>query len=180
MTNILYNNKNCPFCARARNALFFAKVDYQLIEVDFNNKPEALLKISPKGTVPVFVSTDGTVIDESIEIVRYCAKQASGDNWLTLTDTEEEAYLNDFQTNFLNPVREHRLNHNDVNSEYIASEYLIRLDNTLKEKSFIAGDKVSMVDIMIAPFISRFLLQNTHEAENYENVARWLEIILRK
>ncbi len=178
MTNILYSNINCPFCARARNALFFAGIDYKLIEVDLSNKPEALFKLSPKGTVPVLVTSNDKIIDESIEIVRYCAQNAPEDNWLSLDISEEEIYLNDFQNNFLNAYRSYRTNQTDMNSLNIINQYLEKLDSKLQQTNFISGDKISTIDIMITPFISRFLATNSSKI--YKNIAKWLENILRK
>jgi glutathione S-transferase len=62
---------------RARMALVRADVSFEIIEVDFKNKPQAMLHVSPKGTVPVLVLNDGTIIDESLDIIRW----ACADEW---------------------------------------------------------------------------------------------------
>jgi glutathione S-transferase len=40
-------------------------------EVDLKDKPDDMLKISPKGTVPVMVLPDGTVLEESMHIMHW-------------------------------------------------------------------------------------------------------------
>ncbi len=66
---ILYSFRRCPYAIRARMALYEASLRYILREVDLKNKPQTLLDISAKGTVPVLIHTDGKVYDESLAII---------------------------------------------------------------------------------------------------------------
>ena len=50
---VLYSFRRCPYAMRARMALYYAGINAEVREVDLKNKPQALLEISPKGTVPV-------------------------------------------------------------------------------------------------------------------------------
>ena len=54
---------------RARLGLLFAEQQVELREVVLKNKPPQMLDISPKGTVPVLQLIDGTVIEQSLEIM---------------------------------------------------------------------------------------------------------------
>mgnify|MGYP001958051107 CR=1 FL=1 len=56
-------------------ALYLSKTVVELREVSLRNKPQSMLEISPKGTVPVLPLDDGSVIDESIEIIEWCIKK---------------------------------------------------------------------------------------------------------
>ena len=47
---------------RARMVLCLAKIKTEIREVRLNNKPKHMLKVSPKGTVPILV-LDDKVID---------------------------------------------------------------------------------------------------------------------
>ena len=51
-------------------ALKLANIECELREVKLSNKPDHMLEVSPKGTVPVLILED-KVIDESIEIVNW-------------------------------------------------------------------------------------------------------------
>ena len=67
---ILYSFKRCPYAMRARMALKLADIKCELREIRLNNKPDHMLKVSPKGTVPVLILED-RIIDESMEIVNW-------------------------------------------------------------------------------------------------------------
>ncbi|MDC6711366.1 glutathione S-transferase N-terminal domain-containing protein, partial [Leclercia adecarboxylata] len=65
----LYSFRRCPYAMRARLGTLFAELKVELREVILKNKPAQMLAISPKGTVPVLQLFDGTVIEESREIM---------------------------------------------------------------------------------------------------------------
>ena len=61
---------------RARWALLEAGLLVQWREIDLKAKPAEMLKVSPKGTVPVLVLPDGTVIEESLAVMDWALAQA--------------------------------------------------------------------------------------------------------
>ncbi len=67
----LYSFRRCPYAIRARIALYSAEIVFETIEVDLKNKPAALLACSPKGTVPVLQLSDGSILEESVDIVHW-------------------------------------------------------------------------------------------------------------
>gem|GEM_PF-5769551 len=50
-------------------------IGVELREVLLSNKPNAMLAASAKGTVPVLVLPDGTVLDESLDIIKWALDQ---------------------------------------------------------------------------------------------------------
>lgn len=78
----LYSYTKCPFAMRARMALIHAGIECEIREVDLQHKPEDLLRYSPKGTVPVLVLGNGTVLEESLDIMNYALQQKENDKWL--------------------------------------------------------------------------------------------------
>src|SRR4051812_21550924 len=66
---VLYSFRRCPYAMRARFALMTSGQCCELREVVLRDKPAELLAASPKGTVPVLVDTDGTVIEQSLDIM---------------------------------------------------------------------------------------------------------------
>ena len=62
---------------RARMALLSSQIPVELREVLLRDKPACLLNYSAKGTVPVLVTTDDQVIDESREIIVWALHQLS-------------------------------------------------------------------------------------------------------
>jgi glutathione S-transferase len=83
---ILYSFRRCPYAMRARMALLVAGVTVEIREVKLAAKPPALLAASPKGTVPVLVLGDGTVIDESLDVMRWALGQNDPEGWLAGQD----------------------------------------------------------------------------------------------
>ena len=67
--NILYTFRRCPYAMRARWALIMSGERVVWREVQLSEKPQQLLDISPKGTVPVLITSKGKIIDESIDIM---------------------------------------------------------------------------------------------------------------
>ena len=52
---ILYSFIRCPYAMRARLALKIADIKCEIREVRLTNKPQHMLRVSPKGTVPVLI-----------------------------------------------------------------------------------------------------------------------------
>ena len=68
----LYSNSTDPFSHRCRIVLFEKGMDFEVIDVDLNNKPEDLSILSPYSDSPVLeerdlVLTDPNIINEYID-----------------------------------------------------------------------------------------------------------------
>ena len=68
-TPVLYSFRRCPYAIRARMALKYASISCELREVVLRDKPQSMINISNKGTVPVLQLIDGSIIDESLEVM---------------------------------------------------------------------------------------------------------------
>ncbi|MFA5829008.1 MAG: glutathione S-transferase N-terminal domain-containing protein [Candidatus Gracilibacteria bacterium] len=68
----LYQYTECPFCEKVRQKLAELKLDYEKVNIDPANKPEVVIKLG--GTVPV-IDDNGTIMNESSEIVKYLAEK---------------------------------------------------------------------------------------------------------
>ena len=73
---ILYSFRRCPYAMRARWALLEAGLLVQWREIALKAKPAEMLAVSPKGTVPVLVLPDGSVIEESLAVMHWALDQA--------------------------------------------------------------------------------------------------------
>ncbi|MEC7703279.1 MAG: glutathione S-transferase N-terminal domain-containing protein, partial [Pseudomonadota bacterium] len=82
---ILYSFRRCPYAMRARLALHYAGIKLEHREIILRDKPQAMLDASPKGTVPVLILPDATVIDESLDIMKWAGAQNDPQNWLQAT-----------------------------------------------------------------------------------------------
>ena len=81
-TPILYSFRRCPFAMRGRMGLYAAGLNPEVREIILRAKPAHMLEISPKGTVPVLWLEDGSIIDESLDVMLYALGKSDPRNWL--------------------------------------------------------------------------------------------------
>ena len=92
MTAILYSYRRCPYAMRARMALRYAGVDVQIREISLRDKPASMLRISPKGTVPVLQVGDH-ILEQSIDIMHWALEQSDPDAWLSVDQSLANTWL---------------------------------------------------------------------------------------
>ena len=111
---------------RARMSIIRAELICELREVDLKNRPNEMLEVSPKGTVPVLITAQQEIIEESLEIMQYAR------NWVL---NEEEKYWvmrNDDEFKFHLDRYKYANRYEQPNAEYhreMASKYLEDLNN---------------------------------------------------
>ncbi|MBS0299956.1 MAG: glutathione S-transferase N-terminal domain-containing protein [Proteobacteria bacterium] len=69
MKPLLYTFRRCPFAIRARLAIKVSGVEVDQQEVSFCAKPKEMLECSPKSTLPVLKFADGSVLEQSLDIM---------------------------------------------------------------------------------------------------------------
>ena len=155
---ILYSFRRCPYAMRARMALWAAGVTVELREVKLAAKPPALIAASPKGTVPVLVLADGTVIDESLDIMRWALGQNDPEGWLAGDDRALIA-AND------GPFKHHldrakypgRYEEEGLSDHRAAALALLApLELRLQAAPWLCGESRTLTDIALFPFIRQF------------------------
>lgn len=155
---VLYSFRRCPYAMRARMALCYAGIAAELREVDLKNKPAAMLEASPKGTVPVLVLPDGTVIDESLDIMYWALGQNDPEGWLA-ADKEETAFLierNDgpFKNALDRYKYPNRFPDEDCRPAKDKCEKILKdIDNRLERNGFLLSPHRTLADIALFPFI---------------------------
>jgi glutathione S-transferase len=185
----LYTFRRCPYAIRARLAIAVSGVVVTHHEVALRNKPAAMLAISPKGTVPVLqladgtVGTAGTVIDESLDIMRWALRQNDPENWLQDHDTSALIETNDtsFKRDLDHYKYPNRFPETSVENYRAACEEFVNLLNTrLTTSAFLVGDKFSFVDAAIVPFIRQFahVDKDWFYQSPHVHVIKWLDAIL--
>ena len=179
----LYSFRRCPYAMRARLGLLFAGVKVELREVVLKNKPPQMLAISPKGTVPVLQLTDGTVIDESRDIMLWALEQNDPQNLLDeAVRTEADALIDQNDNEFKYWLD--RYKYADRHLEMTQEEYrqqgevfLQQLEKQLEKHAYLLGDKVTIADIGIMPFVRQFAHVDREIFYDfpYPNLQRWLQ-----
>ncbi|MGY8746357.1 MAG: glutathione S-transferase N-terminal domain-containing protein, partial [Candidatus Poseidoniales archaeon] len=97
---ILYSFRRCPYAMRARMAIVRTGFQVEHREVILRDRPSHMMEISPKGTVPVMLLTDGTVIEESLEIMEFVQSWdlSSGEReWIKRNDDDFKFHLDRYK-----------------------------------------------------------------------------------
>lgn len=178
----LYSFRRCPYAMRARLGILFAELQVELREITLKNKPPQMLAISPKGTVPVLQLSDARVIEESKEIMEWALAQQDPQGLLDAEILQQANVLIDKNDNEF----KHWLDHYKYADRYpdmTQTEYRQRgeaflqvLEALLTKNAYLLGDKVTIADIGIMPFVRQFahVDRDVFYSLPYPNLQRWL------
>ncbi|WP_298467531.1 glutathione S-transferase [uncultured Erythrobacter sp.] len=183
---ILYSFRRCPYAMRARMALWSAGITVELREVKLADKPPELAEASPKATVPVLVLADGTVLEESIAIMRWALDQNDPENWLDGDDTalitRNDGPFKHSLDRYKYPTRypdeakgdedTFRLDHRTHGLAFLQD-----LDERLGSSAQLGGDHRALADVALFPFIRQFANtdRDWFDAQGLPHVQEWLE-----
>jgi glutathione S-transferase len=166
-------------------ALAVSQQSCELREVVLAQKPAALLQASPKGTVPVLVHDDGTVLEQSLEIMLWALRHHDPDTWLpnsadAWTRTEALIAHNDgpFKRQldrYKYPAR-HGLERCLADRDAAAS-WLLTLNTKLTSQACLAGSRWGLADAALAPFIRQFAHTDSawFSTQSWPMLRTWLE-----
>lgn len=174
---VLYSFRRCPYAMRARLALAVSGVRYELREVRLSNKPDAMLSLSPKGTVPVLHIADGAVIDESLSIMRWALTRCDPSGWLARDDPALIA-RND------GPFKHHldrykypdRHDSDPMEHRGLGMVFLQELDARIGMAGQICGPTAGLADAAIMPFVRQFAAvdRDWFDAQPLSELQAWL------
>lgn len=154
---ILYSFRRCPYAMRARLAIMANDRRVELREIVLRDKPAAMLDVSPKGTVPVLVLPDGTVIDQSFDIMRWACAGTRDAAWPTDSDSALIATNDGAFKHHLDRYKyADRYGVDPVDHRDSAAVLLQDLDERLAATGNLGGGPQSMTDLAIMPFVRQF------------------------
>jgi glutathione S-transferase len=149
---------------RARMALAYADIAVEIREISLREKPASMLAISPKGTVPVLQS-DGLVIEQSYDIMKWALRQSDPDQWLS---KDTESLIDDWVTKNDGPFKKlldqykYPARYPDVQFEETLNQavalFLGPINEQLKTNRYLLGPKISLADIALFPFVRQFAM----------------------
>ena len=163
---LLYTYRRCPYAMRARMALLQAGVAFDAHEIVLRDKPVELLALSPKGTVPVLHLPDGTVLEQSLDIVRW-AFTSTGDveGWWARAQSEDNLSLlatcdGPFKHHLDRTKYPERFGETaDVKARHHAQAVQVLLqplDARLQQNAQLGGATPCATDIALFPFVRQF------------------------
>ncbi|WP_239804818.1 glutathione S-transferase [Croceicoccus hydrothermalis] len=175
---VLYSFRRCPYAMRARLALMVTGTRCELREVKLSAKPDALLAASAKGTVPVMVLANGTVVDESIDIMRTALGSHDPEGWL---DRDDPALIaandGDFKHDLDRYKYPERHGSDPLTHRAAGLRFLSELDARLSHAAQLCGDTRGIVDAAIFPFVRQFAAVDREwfAAAPVPHVRKWLD-----
>ena len=181
---ILYSFRRCPYAIRARMALIYADICVEIQEVQLNNKPEHLLLISPKATVPVLQLANGKVIAESLDIIRWALGHYDPEKWLRFgNDAEALIKRNDGDFKYYLDRYKYADRYPDFSQDYYrqqAEVFLAELEARLVNSKYLCGHSLSIADVAIFPFIRQYagVDRDGFERSIFQALTKWLDTLL--
>lgn len=174
---ILYSFRRCPFAMRARMALLVSGQAVELREIVLRAKPQAMLDASPKGTVPVLVLSDGRVIDQSLDIMRWALARHDPETWLQGDDAGLiERFDGPFKQHLDRYKYPNRHGSDAIEHRTAGFEHLQALEQRLAASGFLCGPARTLADIALFPFIRQFAAtdQAWFDAQSLPYMQAWL------
>src|SRR5690606_25956937 len=161
----------------------------ELREVVLRDKPAAMLEASPKGTVPVLVLADGTVIDESLDIMQWALQQHDPLGWLKPDDGDVPTMLQiiaECDVHFKHHLDRYKYpqRYDDADTpqahRLAGAQWLHALDAQLQTHPYLFGRRAALADMAIAPFVRQFahVDKEWFWSQPWPGVLRWLDAFL--
>jgi len=164
-------------------ALAYTHVQLEIREISLQNRPEELYEVSKKGTVPVLITINGLVIDESLEIMLWTLKNNLNQRWLIENHNKEIKMINRNDSLFkkwLDRYKYHDRYPQNSKEHYRknCSNILLDYENRLNNTKYILRNSLSIVDIAIFPFVRQFANVDYQWFENnHKKLTSWLKEI---
>lgn len=165
-------------------ALYTAGINPEVREIVFRDKPEEMLDISPKGTVPVLQLQDGTVIDESLDVMLWALDRNDPKDWLRNKDDalelikENDGPFKVALDRYKYPDRYDDEIQESEDWRANGEEFLVKLEERLnKNGGYLQASEPTLADYAIFPFIRQFRMPDKHwfdEEAPYPKLRAWL------
>jgi glutathione S-transferase len=151
-------------------ALKYAGIQVEHREIEFRNKPQSMLLVSPKGTVPV-LCVDELVLDQSVDIMRWALEQSDPDGWMEFAEEDFQVWIEKNDGPFKKLLDQYKYPNrfpgvdprNVLNS---AIDLMLQpMDIALQSNNYLMGSRISWVDVALFPFIRQFAAVNPQQFE---------------
>lgn len=181
---LLFTYRRCPYAMRARMALLQAGVAFDAHEIALRDKPSEMLRLSPKGTVPVLVLPDQHVVDQSLEIMGWAFDGRDPGGWwdraqsdpckelVALNDGPFKQHLDGYKYPGRDPLRAQPQAHRDG----AVACLLQPLDALLSSQRFLGGSEPCAADLAIFPFVRQYrgVDVSWFDGQDLQATRRWL------
>lgn len=191
---VFYSFRRCPYAMRARMALASSQQSVELREIVLRDKPAEMLLASPKATVPVLVQSDGSVLEQSLDIMLWALNENDphallrpeiGDlatmlDQIATIDGAFKFHLDNYKyASRKAPDGENEAAFAAQNREQALTS-LAPLSEQLRTQSHLYGNRLSLADVAIAPFVRQFANTDAawFEAHAPQPLIHWLRVFV--
>jgi glutathione S-transferase len=169
----LYDADRCPYCARTRIALAEKGLEYEVVEVDLDDRPAWIYEKNPLGRVPVleegeYILPESAVINEYLE-----------ERW-----PEPALWPSDPAERALGRLLVHRfdelgrayyaLRREDDGAAERFDEQLAALETRLEAQPYLTGREFGLADIAYIPWILRARDRMGVSLDGFPALADWV------
>lgn len=161
-------------------AVLSAGLLVELREIKLKDKPQAFLRASPSATVPNLRLGDLT-LDESLDIMLWALGQRDPHGLLDMPDSGKTLIAqNDGPFKAALDHTKYAVRYPDLDPQaerMKAAEFIHSLNTRLAKQSFLMGDRPTLADIAIFPFIRQFanIDRVWFDAQPWPHVVLWLD-----
>ena len=166
-------------------ALSYSKVSVEVKEILLNNRPPELLAVSIKGTVPVLCINDTTVIDESLDIMKWALFQNDPNLWIHYNKEMQFDIIEENDNKFKYWLDRYKYydRYPENNRDYYRAKcdmYLTKLNQLLESNKYILTNKLLLVDVAIFPFIRQCANVDTDWfTGTFPQTNNWLTLLIK-
>jgi glutathione S-transferase len=182
---LLFTYRRCPYAIRARMALLQAGIEFDAHEIALRDKPSEMLRMSPKGTVPVLVLPHQHVVEQSLEIMGWAFHGRDPRGWWDRAQSDlckELVGLNDgpFKRHldgYKYPERDTLHPQPEVHRDEAEACLLRPLERLLSSQPFLGGSEPCVADLAIFPFVRQYRAVDVRwfDGQDLHATRRWLE-----
>ncbi|MDQ6989456.1 MAG: glutathione S-transferase [Mariprofundaceae bacterium] len=182
---LLYSFRRCPYAIRARLALHIADITFETHEVDLKHKPVSLLQASPKGTVPVLCLHDGSVLDESLDMMLWALGKNDPQAWLNADEDITKQLIQENDSSFKYALDRYKYairfpekSMQDYRQQ--AEVFLKKLSQHVQQTPYLLGKQPRLADMAICPFVRQCaFVDKTWFDKTYPTLNLWLNNIIK-
>ena len=187
---VLYSFRRCPYAMRVRMAISYSEVTVEFREVILRDMPASLLACSPKGTVPVLVLPDGKVLEESRDIIDWVLAVNDPEMWQPdpgdIVHGEIRRLVDENDAFFKQSLDCYKYaeRYPEHPADYYRSQgelFLGKLEKKLEQHACLCGERMSVADISIFPFVRQFAHVDKvwFDGATYPRLQAWLHYFLQ-
>jgi len=174
MSLVLYNAPRCPYVARVRIVLAEKGIDYEVVDVDLDDRPAWLYEKNPAGRVPVVEEDDGRPLPESAVIMEFLEERYPEPPLLPPDPADRAAVrLLIFRDGDLTTPY-YALRRGDEGAAEKLDAALGRFDGLLGEQPYLGGAEYGLADIALVPWFLRARDMLGVELDGYPALSDWL------